>query len=128
MIYRASDEYRKAMRAGDDGRPDWQARNTCNLITAAVDVSIYFIERCIITLLNQQTILIFGIDFLLPSSAQSSSAEMVFIIKFRPPNHPTTHPPGESKQIYCNANLLQHKFTATQIYCNANLLQRIFTV
>ena len=27
----------------------------------------------------------------LPSSAQSSSAEMVFIIKFRPPTHPTTH-------------------------------------
>ena len=37
------------------------------------------------------------------------------------------HPPGESKQIYCNANLLQSKFTATQIYCNANLLQRRFT-
>ena len=64
------------------------------------------------------------IDFAkLPSSAQSSSAEMVFIIKLRP----TTHPPGESKQIYCNANLPQHKFTATQIYCNTNLLQRKIT-
>ena len=42
-------------------------------------------------------------------------------------DHPPTHPPGESKQIYCNANLLQRKFTAKQIYCNANLLQRKFT-
>ena len=65
------------------------------------------------------------IDFAkLPSSAQSSSAEMVFIIKLRP----TTHPPGESKQIYCNANLPQRKFTTKQIYCDTNLLQRKFTV
>ena len=57
---------------------------------------------------------------LLPSSAQSSSAEMVFIIKF-----PTTHPVKVSKftatQIYCKANLLQGKFTATQIYCTIEL-------
>ena len=72
------------------------------------------------------------IDFAkLPSSAQSSSAEMVFIIKLRPPTQPPTHLVKVSKftamQIYRNTNLLQHKFTAKQIYCKANLLQRKFT-
>ena len=48
-------------------------------------------------------------DHLLPSSAQSSSAEMVLLSSS---DHPTNHPPGESKQIYCKTNLLQSKFTA----------------
>ena len=33
---------------------------------------------------------------------------MVFIINFQPPTHPTTQPPSESKQIYCNAYLLYY--------------------
>ena len=59
---------------------------------------------------------------LLPSSAQSSSAEMVFIIKFRPPTHLVKVSKFTATQIYCKVNLLQCKFTAMQIYCNAYLL------
>ena len=68
------------------------------------------------------------IDFAkLPSSAQSSSAEMVFIIKLRPPTHLVKVSKFTATQIYRNTNLLQRKFTAKQIYCKANLLQRKFT-
>jgi len=33
----AYEEYRKAIVAGDDGRPDWMARKSCNYVTAAVE-------------------------------------------------------------------------------------------
>ena len=36
----AYEEYRKAIAAGDDGRPDWMARKSCNYVTAAVEVSL----------------------------------------------------------------------------------------
>ena len=38
-MYRAYWAYQKAFDAGDDGRPDWMARKSCNYMTAAVDVS-----------------------------------------------------------------------------------------
>jgi len=33
----AHEEYATAIRAGDDGRPDWFARKSCNYITGAVE-------------------------------------------------------------------------------------------
>lgn len=33
----AYEEYKKAFEAGDDGRPDWMARKSCNYMTAAVE-------------------------------------------------------------------------------------------
>ena len=57
---------------------------------------------------NQQSRII-EFDWKLPSSAKSSSAEMVFIIKFRPPTQPPTHPVKVSK------------FTAMHIYCTMQL-------
>ena len=39
FIYRAYEDYKKAFHAGDDGRPDWMARKSCNYMTAAVEVS-----------------------------------------------------------------------------------------
>ena len=35
---RAYDDYKAALRAGEDGRADWQARKSCNYMTAAVEV------------------------------------------------------------------------------------------
>jgi len=34
---KAFDDYRAAYQAGDDGRPDWMARKSCNYMTAAVE-------------------------------------------------------------------------------------------
>ena len=39
FIYRAYEDYKKAFQAGDDGRPDWMARKSCNYMTAAVEVN-----------------------------------------------------------------------------------------
>merc|ERR1711915_1127481 len=33
---KAYEDYKKAFQAGDDGRPDWMARKSCNYMTAAV--------------------------------------------------------------------------------------------
>merc|ERR1712083_135449 len=33
----AYEEYRKAIAAGEDGRPDWMARKSCNYITATIE-------------------------------------------------------------------------------------------
>ena len=41
LICRAYNVYKKAFDAGDDGRPDWMARKSCNYMTAAVEVSQY---------------------------------------------------------------------------------------
>ena len=37
--YRAYDDYRKALDAGDDGKPDWKARKACNYAVATIQVS-----------------------------------------------------------------------------------------
>merc|ERR1712215_30108 len=34
---KAYEDYKKAFQAGDDGRPDWMARKSCNYMTAAVE-------------------------------------------------------------------------------------------
>merc|ERR1719244_2019839 len=34
---KAYEDYKKAFHAGDDGRPDWMARKSCNYMTAAVE-------------------------------------------------------------------------------------------
>jgi len=34
---KAYDDYKAAFEAGDDGRPDWMARKSCNYMTAAVE-------------------------------------------------------------------------------------------
>jgi len=34
---KAYEDYKKAVAAGDDGRPDWMARKSCNYITATVE-------------------------------------------------------------------------------------------
>merc|ERR1711893_39709 len=33
----AYEDYKNAFQAGDDGRPDWMARKSCNYMTAAVE-------------------------------------------------------------------------------------------
>jgi len=35
--YKAYEDYSKAFTAGDDGRPDWFARKSCNYLTASVE-------------------------------------------------------------------------------------------
>ena len=35
---RAAIEYKAELEAGDDGRPAWHARKSCNYITSAVEV------------------------------------------------------------------------------------------
>ena len=37
FIFRAYNDYSAAFKAGDDGRPDWAARKSCNYMTAAVE-------------------------------------------------------------------------------------------
>ena len=39
LIFRAFEDYTNAFQAGNDGRPDWLARKSCNLMTAVVEVS-----------------------------------------------------------------------------------------
>merc|ERR1719378_1027859 len=34
---KAYEDYKKAFQAGEDGRPDWMARKSCNYMTAAVE-------------------------------------------------------------------------------------------
>merc|ERR1719356_2087664 len=34
---KAYEDYKNAFQAGDDGRPDWMARKSCNYMTAAVE-------------------------------------------------------------------------------------------
>ena len=34
----AYEEYKTAMATGEDGRPDWSARKSCNYITASIEV------------------------------------------------------------------------------------------
>ena len=36
-MFRAYTDYQMALMAGEDGRPDWIARKTCNYVTAAVE-------------------------------------------------------------------------------------------
>merc|ERR1712128_56022 len=36
-IQEAYEDYKTAFEAGDDGRPDWQARKACNYMTASVE-------------------------------------------------------------------------------------------
>ena len=44
---RASSDYVNAMRDGDDGRPDWEARKTCNYDTALLlDCPKHLIGHC----------------------------------------------------------------------------------
>jgi len=52
-------DYRKAVDAGDDGRPDWKARKTCNYVTAAIEDCSAFLYDCysvdeVETLKNEQ--------------------------------------------------------------------------
>jgi len=36
---KAYEDYKKAYAAGDDGRPDWMARKSCNYVTATIERS-----------------------------------------------------------------------------------------
>ena len=38
LVIRAYTEYKQALKAGDDGRPDFLARKSCNYMTEAVEV------------------------------------------------------------------------------------------
>ena len=37
VVFRAYSDYSAAFQKGDDGRPDWEARKSCNYLTAAID-------------------------------------------------------------------------------------------
>ena len=46
MIYfSAYEEYKEAFAAGDDGRPDWLARKSCNYMTKTIEVRHNGIQR-----------------------------------------------------------------------------------
>ena len=42
---RAYDYYKNALKAGEDGRPDFKARKSCNYMTEAVEVSIKYYKN-----------------------------------------------------------------------------------
>ena len=44
FTYRAHEQFINAVQAGDDGRPDWIARKSCNYMTSAVEVSFHYIK------------------------------------------------------------------------------------
>ena len=46
VVFRAYSDYSAAIKKGDDGRPNWEARKSCNFVTAAIEDCSNLFKAC----------------------------------------------------------------------------------